>query len=101
MSPQNGLYTVYTTFLFTFGFSRKFIEILPVLLMTIVVTAVTINDVPIVGVTTIQTVVGVRGGGWLKKKKIKFIRMSTFILLCRNLILDCDILFLSGPNSDH
>ena len=46
--------------------------------MTIVITAVTINDVPIVGVTTIQTVVGVRGGGWLKKSKMKFIRMVIF-----------------------
>ena len=44
--------------------------------MAIVVTTVTINDVPIVGVTTIQTVVGVRGGGWLKKNKIEFIRMN-------------------------
>ena len=48
-------------------FQEKFLAILPVLLMAIVVTAVTINDVPIVGVTAIQTVVGVRGGGWLKK----------------------------------
>ena len=39
--------------------------------MTIVVTAVTINDVPIVRVTAIQTVVGVRGGGWLKKEEDK------------------------------
>ena len=71
LPPQNGLYKVYATSLFTFGFSRKFLEILPVLLMTIVVTAVTINDVPIVGVATIQTVVGVGGGGWLKKEENK------------------------------
>ena len=48
-------------------FQEKFLAILPVLLMSIVVTTVTINDVPVVRVTAIQTVVGVRGGGWLKK----------------------------------